>query len=105
MSTFFKWTLAMEKIIDEYPHENIFLAKYIHQDVVDELAAYDMANNITGIMAVHSGQIVMDNPNIHHLLVVRCSPRSIAEFRYAFLEMQHGHSPSIHDWDWTYRAI
>jgi hypothetical protein len=108
---FFRWMLGMEKIINEYPHEDIFLAKYIHQDVVDELAAYDMANNITGKMSVHSGQIVMDNPNIHHLLIVRCSPRSIAEFRYAFLEnltflpMQYGHLPKIHDWDWAYRAI
>jgi hypothetical protein len=108
---FFRWMTGMEKIINDYPHEEIFISKYIHTDVVEELAAYDMSNNITGIMAVHSGLIVMDNPNIHHLLVVRCSPRSIAEFRFAFLEnliflpIQHGYSLSLHEYDWSYRAI
>ena len=108
---FFRWMLGMEKIINEYPHEEIFLAKYIHQEIVEEVAAFDMANNITGKMAVHSGLIIMDNPNIHHLLVVRCSPRSIAEFRFAFLEnltflpIQQGYSLSLHEYDWSYRAI
>ena len=108
---FFRWMIGMEKIINEYPHEEILISKYIHTDVVEELAAYDMSNNITGTMAVHSGLIVMDNPNIHHLLVERCSPRSIAEFRFAFLEnliflpIQHGYSLSLHEYDWSYRAI
>jgi hypothetical protein len=108
---FFRWMIGMEKIINDYPHEEIFISKYVHTDVVEELAAYDMSNNITGIMAVHSGLIVMDNANMHHLLVVRCSPRSIAEFRFAFLEnltflpIQHGYSLSLHEYDWSYRAI
>ena len=45
---FFRWMIGMEKIINEYPHEEILISKYIHTDVVEELAAYDMSNNITG---------------------------------------------------------